>query len=85
MNSAIPLWRCSVLYAADSWVVALALEMHEEEQDKLMRRPPSRVISHEERITQPGARLRIPNACDQYGLRCVRLVTVFVEEGWEGH
>lgn len=69
-------------YSADAWVVALALQLHESEQATLFPRP-CVVITHERRETNPGARLRIPNACDHYGLGCLRLRDVFVAEGWQ--
>lgn len=76
----VPLGR---RYAADSWVVALALREHEAQQATLFAAD-CVVVTHERRELNKGARLRIPNACDHFGLRCARLVDIFTREGWEG-
>lgn len=69
-------------YAADSWVVAMALREHEAQQATLSR--PSAWSSRTSREVNPGARLRIPNACDHFKLPCARLVDIFSREDWEG-
>lgn len=71
-------------YSADSWVVALALQVKEAERAKLFGAE-CHVISHEERPNKPGAPGKIPNACDFYGLSHIRLVKIFELEEWEGH
>jgi predicted nucleic acid-binding protein len=70
-------------YAADAWVVALALQLQESEQGKMFGAP-CYVVTHEQKVTQPG-KLKIPDACDHYGLRYIRMVRIFELEGWEGH
>lgn len=70
-------------YAADSWVVALALREHEAQQSTLFAAE-CLVVTQERREVNPGARLRIPNACDHFKLPVARLVDIFVREGWEG-
>ena len=70
-------------YAADSWVVALALREHEAQQATLFAAD-CYVVTHERRELNKGARLRIPNAGDHFGLRRARLVEIFTREGWEG-
>lgn len=70
-------------YAADSWVVALALREHEAQQSTLFAAE-CLVVTHERREVNAGARLRIPNACDHFKLPFARLVDIFVREGWEG-
>jgi hypothetical protein len=75
--------RLSRPYSADPWVVALALQLHEAETDKLFPSP-CRVVSHEVRVNQPGRR-GIPDACNHFGLTDIRLVKVFEIERWAGH
>jgi len=70
-------------YAADPWVVALALQMQEAEAGKMFRAA-CHVVSHEVKAPQPGP-LRIPDACDHFGLSHIRLVRIFEIEDWEGH
>ena len=76
----VPLGR---LYAADTLVVALALQIHEEERAKLFTAP-CYVVTHEQRKATSG-KLKIPDACDHLGLEHVRFVKIFELEGWEGH
>lgn len=74
----VPLGR---LYAADSWIVALALQLHEEEQAKLFSMP-CYVITHEQRQATAG-KLKIPDACAHFGLASIRFHRIFGLEGWE--
>jgi hypothetical protein len=76
----VPLGR---RYAADSWVVALALQLHEAEAGKMFPTP-CHVVSHEVKGPVSG-RLHIPDACEHFGLSHIRLVRVFDIEGWSGH
>lgn len=69
-------------YAADSWVVALALQLQEAEQSKLFAAP-CYVITHEQKKLTSG-KLKIPDACDHFSLTPIRFHQVFELEGWEG-
>lgn len=69
-------------YAADSWVVALALQLDEEQKARLFRAP-CYVITHEQRKATSG-KLKIPDACLGLGLTAIRFHRIFDLEGWKG-
>ena len=55
---------------ADPFVIALA-------QSKI-----ATVLAHENRA-DPNKKPKIPSVCDYYGIRCIRLKDLFVEQGWK--
>ncbi len=58
------------LPVADPIVIALARSYN-----------PSGIVVTHETLGGRGA-MKIPNVCRDYGIRCIRLPEVFVEEGW---
>jgi len=66
-------------YDADSWVIALAIEMKNDTQQTLM--PIKRIIVTEEKIR--GERVRIPYVCQKYQVDSIDIIEMFRFEGWK--
>jgi hypothetical protein len=65
--------------SGDPFVIALALAEREQHQATLWPRPV--IVVAEEHSKRPS-KVAIPDACDDYGLRVVRLQGLFDSEGW---
>lgn len=65
---------------ADPWVVAWTVLQNDRLGGGLF---PTRcvAVTHEGR-RKPGARYKIPDACDHFHVACVRIIDVFAAEGW---
>jgi hypothetical protein len=63
---------------ADPFVVALARIEHQRAQTELLSAGCA-VVCHEGR---GKLRLRIPDACDRFGIECLRFQALFAREGW---
>jgi len=66
-------------YDADSWVIALAIEMKSDTQQTLL--PIKRIIVTEEKIR--GERVRIPYVCQKYQVDSIDIIEMFRIEGWK--
>jgi len=66
-------------YDADSWVIALAIEMKCDTQQTLL--PIKRIIVTEEKIR--GERVRIPYVCQKYQVDSIDIIEMFRIEGWK--
>ena len=65
----------------DPWVVALAMS-----ENRLLGSSYHSgrvvVVCHEKRGSNLRGKVTIPNACDRYGIKCIRLRELFEHEGW---
>lgn len=64
---------------ADTWVIALALEMATDSQTTLT--PIKRIVVTEE--TLRGDRIKIPFVCQKYNIESINIVDMFRTEGWK--
>lgn len=55
---------------ADPFIVALAISE-------------SATVITSEKPANPGARPKIPNACEKYNVKCISLIEFFVEQKWK--
>ncbi|MCS7224543.1 MAG: DUF4411 family protein [Armatimonadetes bacterium] len=71
---------------ADPWVVALALEEREKQQQKLEQLRAEVVVVTQERFGSIGGRRKIPDACRYFSVPCYSgpdsLVRLFQAENW---
>ncbi|MBU4032420.1 MAG: DUF4411 family protein [Candidatus Thermoplasmatota archaeon] len=65
-------------YAADPWVIALAIEMIRNPQSTLIEI--KRIVVTEEKIR--GRRVRIPYVCQEYTVDAIDILDMFRTEGW---
>ena len=66
-------------YAADPWVIALAIEMIHDPQKTLVK--VKRVVVTEEKIR--GNKIRIPYVCEDYTIEAIDILDMFRIEGWK--
>jgi hypothetical protein len=66
-------------YDADSWVIALAIEMKSNAQQTLL--PIKRIVVTEEKIR--GENVRIPFVCQKYQVDTIDIIEMFRIEGWK--
>jgi hypothetical protein len=66
-------------YAADPWVIALAIEMIRSPQSTLYE--VKRVVVTEEKIR--GNKVRIPYVCQEYTVEAIDVLDMFRSEGWK--
>jgi hypothetical protein len=66
---------------SDPWVVALAMS-----ENKILGGSFDSgrvvVVCHEKRTKSLKGKIRIPDACDRYGIKCIRLRELLEHEGW---
>ena len=67
------------LYAADPWVIALAIVMDRSPQKTLVEI--KRIVVTEERLR--GERVRIPLVCKDYSIESIDILEMFRVEGWK--
>ena len=65
-------------FAADPWVIALAIEMISSPQSTLFE--VKRIVVTEEKIR--GNKVRIPYVCKEYTVEAIDLLDLFRTEGW---
>ena len=65
-------------FAADPWVIALAIEMIRSKQSTLIEI--KRVVVTEEKLR--GNRIRIPYVCKEYSVEAIDILDMFRREGW---
>ena len=66
-------------YAADPWVIALAIEMIRNPQKTLVKI--KRIVVTEEKIR--GNKIKIPYVCKEYTVEAIDLLDMFRLEGWK--
>ena len=66
-------------YAADPWVIAIAIEMIRNPQTTLVEI--KRIVVTEEKIR--GNRIRIPYICQEYTIKAIDILDMFRIEGWK--
>jgi len=66
-------------YDADSWVIALAIEMKSNPQQTLLQK--EIIIVTEEKIR--GEKVRIPYVCQKYQIDSIGIIEMFRIEGWK--
>ena len=66
-------------FAADPWVIALAIEMIRNPQKTLTEI--KRIVVTEEKIR--GNRVRIPYVCKEYTVEAIDILDMFRNEGWK--
>jgi rRNA maturation endonuclease Nob1 len=66
-------------FDADSWVIALAIEMSSSFQKTLFTI--KRIVVTEEKLR--GEKVRIPFVCNQRTVECIDIVEMFRTEGWK--
>jgi hypothetical protein len=66
-------------YAADPWVIALAIEMIRSPQTTLVE--VKRIVVTEEKIR--GNKVRIPYVCQDYTVEAIDILDMFRTEGWK--
>jgi hypothetical protein len=66
-------------YAADPWVIALAIVMDRSPQRTLVEI--KRIVVTEERLR--GERVRIPLVCKDYSIESIDILEMFRVEGWK--
>lgn len=64
-------------YDADSWVIALAIEMNSQQT----LTPITRVVVTEEKLR--GNKIRIPLVCQKYNIETIDILDMFRIEGWK--
>lgn len=67
---------------ADPFVIAMALEKREGPQQMLFGGGDVYVVT-EEKNNGNGNKTKIPKVCDHFGLPCISMVDMMVNEGWE--
>ena len=65
-------------YDADSWVIALAIEMTRDSQQTLT--PIKRLVVTEEKLR--GEKIRMPFVCRKYNIVSIDIIEMFRIEGW---
>ena len=66
-------------FAADQWVIALAIEMIRSPQTTLVK--VKRIVVTEEKIR--GNKVRIPYVCQEYTVEAIDILDMFRMEGWK--
>ncbi|MEM3488214.1 MAG: DUF4411 family protein [Nitrososphaerota archaeon] len=66
-------------YDADAWVVALAVEMATNQQQKIIQI--KRIVVTEEKLR--GEKVKIPLVCQKYGIDAIGIIEMFRVEGWK--
>ncbi len=66
-------------YAADPWVIALAIEMIQNPQQTLVEI--KRIVVTEEKLR--GNKVRIPSVCQEYSIQAIDILDMFRLEGWK--
>lgn len=66
-------------YDADSWVIALAIELASSSQKTLA--PVKRIVVTEEKLR--GDKIKIPYVCQKYNIESIDIVEMFRIEGWK--
>ena len=66
-------------FAADPWVIALAVEMIRNPQKTLIE--VKRIVVTEEKIR--GNRIKIPYVCQEYKITAIDILDMFRNEGWK--
>jgi hypothetical protein len=66
-------------YAADPWVIALAIEMIRNPQQTLVEI--KRIVVTEEKLR--GNKVRIPSVCQEYSIQAIDILDMFRLEGWK--
>lgn len=66
-------------HSADPWVIALAIEMSNDPQQKLFE--VKRIVVTEEKLR--GKRVRIPYVCQEKEIESIDIVEMFRTEGWK--
>jgi len=66
-------------YDADSWVIALAIELSTSKQKTLS--PVKRIVVTEEKIR--GNQIKIPYVCQKYEIESIDIIDMFRIEGWK--
>ena len=66
-------------FAADPWVIALAIEMIRSPQTTLVK--VKRIVVTEEKIR--GNKVRIPYVCQEYTVEAIDILDMFRMEGWK--
>ncbi len=66
-------------YAADPWVIALAIEMIQDPQQTLVEI--KRIVVTEEKLR--GNKVRIPYVCQDYTIESIDILDMFRMEGWK--
>lgn len=66
-------------YAADPWVIALAIEMIRDPQKTLVKI--KRIVVTEEKIR--GDKIKIPYVCKEYTVETIDILDMFRMEGWK--
>jgi len=66
-------------YAADPWIIALALEMASTHQKTLIAI--KRIVVTEEKLR--GDRVKIPYVCNKKSIEAIDIVELFRAEGWK--
>ena len=66
-------------YDADTWVIALAVEMAKDAQQTLIQI--KRIVVTEERLR--GDKIRIPYVCQKYNIESIGIIEMFRIEGWK--
>jgi len=63
---------------ADPWIIALAKQKNEEEQQKLFQNVYV-VVTEESKMKAQ----RVPGVCKSYGINCINILELFEKEGWK--
>jgi hypothetical protein len=66
-------------YAADPWVIALAIEMITNPQSTLIEI--KRIVVTEEKLR--GNKVKIPYVCQEYTIEAIDILDMFRKEGWK--
>ncbi len=66
-------------YDADTWIIALAIELATNPQKTIISI--KRIVVSEEKLR--GDKVRIPLVCDKYEIENMDLITMFRTEGWK--
>jgi hypothetical protein len=66
-------------YAADPWVIAVAIEMIRDPQKTLFKI--KRIVVTEEKLR--GDKVRIPYVCQEYTIQAIDILDMFRLEGWK--
>ncbi|MBU2100687.1 DUF4411 family protein [Candidatus Micrarchaeota archaeon] len=66
-------------FDADSWVIALAIELSRNPQKKIVNI--KRIVVTEEKLR--GEKVKIPFVCQKYSIEAIDIITVFRTERWK--
>ena len=67
-------------FAADPWVIALAVELTEPKKQTTLITVKWLVITEEQKR---GVRVKIPLICENYKIECLKIFDMFRRKGWK--